>query len=70
MAEVCERTELSTPEVERWGVDAYSASVDQAAEEPYEVFRRLDPGPGGYAIAPARQAKQAVGRAIRDKHGR
>ena len=70
MAEVSKRTGLSTPDVERRGIDRSSASVDQAAKEPYKVFSRLDLGPGGYAIAPARQAKQAVARAIRDKHGR
>lgn len=70
LAEVCKRTGLSISDVLRRGIDAYSASVNQAAETPYEVFSRLDLGPGGYAIAPARQAKQAVARAIRDKHGR
>ena len=70
MADVCNRTGLSIPDVERRGIDASSTSVDQAAETPYEVFSRLDLGPGDYAIVPARQAKQAVARAIRDKHSR
>ena len=70
LEEVCKRTGLSISEVLRRGIEAYADSVDQAAETPYEVFRRLDLGPGGYSIAPASEAKQAVARVIREKHGR
>ena len=70
LEEVCKRTGLSVSEVLRRGIEAYAASVDQSAETPYEVFSRLDLGPGGYAVAPAREAKQAVARVIRRKHNR
>ena len=68
--EVCKRTGLSISEVLRRGIEAYAASVDEVAETPYEVFRRFDLGPGGYAVSPARQAKDEVVRAIREKHSR
>ena len=35
---------------------------------PWDVYRDLDLGPGGYARAPARQAKRAVARIVRRKH--
>jgi hypothetical protein len=51
------------------------AAVDQEitgriSSKPYDVYRRLDLGAGGYAIAPARHAKAALKEAIRRKHGR
>ena len=51
---------------------ATAIKSDQAerAETPYEILSRFDLGPGGYAVAPASQAKEAVVRVIREKHGR
>ena len=37
-------------------------------ETPYEVYRRLDLGAGGDAVAPAKHAKTAVTETIRKKH--
>ena len=68
--DVCERTGLSVSEVIRRGVAAYAEALDQARETPYEIISRYDLGPGGYAVAPSEQAKQAVARVIREKHGR
>lgn len=70
LEEVCKRTGLSVSEVLRRGIEAYADSLDEAAETPYEVLSRIDLGPGGYAVAPASEAKQAVARIIREKHGR
>ncbi len=65
------RTGLSISEVLKRGLEAYAASAhNEAAQTPYEVFRRLDLGPGGYAVAQAKHAKAAVAEAIRKKHGR
>ena len=69
LADLCARTGLSVSEVLRRGIEAYADSVSEAAS-PYEVFRHLDLGPGGYAAAPARRAKQAATNAIRDKYRR
>jgi hypothetical protein len=37
---------------------------------PIDVYAKLDLGPGGYAIAPARGSRQAVRDAIRKRHRR
>ena len=47
-----------------------SNQADRAAETPYEILSRFDLGPGGYAVAPASQAKEAVVKVIREKHRR
>ena len=69
LQDVGDGTGPSDSEELRRGVAA-EAAVDKATETPYEIIRRLDLGPGGYAIAPSGQAKQAVASAIRRKHGR
>jgi len=64
-------TGLSISEVLKHGLNAYETDVlEQAHRKPYEVFRQLDLGAGGYAIAPARDAKSALAEVIRRKHSR
>lgn len=41
-----------------------------ASRTPYDVYARLDLGPGGYAIAPSRDTRHGVRKAIRKKLGR
>ena len=67
---LCNQTGLSISEVLKRGLQAYAALVPKmpTAETPYELFSRLDLGPGGYAIAPAKCAKTAAAEAIRKKH--
>lgn len=47
---------------------------DEIAKEPqdapYEVYRQLDLGPGGYSIAPSTETRRGVQEAIRRKLGR
>jgi hypothetical protein len=65
------KTGLSISEVLKRGVKAFSENaVRETAATPYEVYRRIDLGPGGYARSPARGAKKAVRAAIARKHGR
>ena len=66
---LCDQTGLSISEVIKRGLQAYAALVPKvpSAETPYEVFSRLDLGPGGYAIAPAKNAKKAAAQAISKK---
>jgi hypothetical protein len=40
---------------------------DEAQRRPYDVFRRLDLGPGGYSIAPSTETRQGVTAALRKK---
>ncbi len=64
-------TGLSISEVLKHGLSAYETEVlEQAPRKPYEIFRQLDLGTGGYAVAPARDAKSAITEVIRRKHSR
>ena len=54
-------TGLSISEVLKNGLRAYEIqTLEHPHRKPYEIFRRLDLGPGGYALAPAREAKKAL----------
>ena len=69
LAALRQRTGLSISEVLKRGLEAYAASIhDEMTETPYEVYRRLDLGAGGDAVAPAKHAKTAVTETIRKKH--
>ena len=62
-------TGLSISEVLKRGLGAYEAkALEERQRKPYDIYRKLDLGPGGYAVAPAREAKSAVADAIRRKH--
>jgi hypothetical protein len=64
-------TGLSISEVLKRGLSAFEAqAMGQVERKPYDVYRELDLGEGGYATAPAREAKTAVVDAIRRKHKR
>lgn len=64
-------TGLSISEVLKQGLSAYENDiVEQAYRKPYEIFCQLDLGAGGYAIAPAREAKSAIAEVVRRKHSR
>jgi hypothetical protein len=68
LEEVCEATGASVSTVLKRGVIALRDGIE--SRRPFEVFRLLDLGPGGYAKAPARGAKRAVGEVVRKKHRR
>ena len=40
---------------------------EESNQKPYDIFRALDLGDGGYSVAPSTQSKHAVRRAIRKK---
>ena len=68
LSALCNQTGLSISEVLKRGLQAYVALAPKVpTETPYQVFSRLDLGPGGYAIAPAKSAKKAATEAIRKK---
>jgi hypothetical protein len=61
-------TGLSISEVLKRGLSAFeSEAVSHVQRTPYEIYQELDLGEGGYAIAPATEAKRAVKDAIRRK---
>ena len=64
-------TGLSISGVLTKGVLALSEEVSrQTAGTPYEIYARLDLGPGGYAIASSTDTRRAVRCAIRGKLAR
>jgi len=64
-------TGLSISELLKRGLDAYeSEALNLAHRKPYDIYAQLDLGDGGYAVAPAKQAKSAVAEAVRRKHRR
>ncbi|MGB2680261.1 MAG: hypothetical protein WBE39_03005 [Candidatus Competibacter sp.] len=64
-------TGLSISEVLKHGLSAYERqALEQAHRKPYAIYRTLDLGEGGYAIAPAREAKSSIAGAIRRKRAR
>ena len=64
LADVVRRTGMNASEVLKAGLAALHERL-HAAERPWDVYRSLDLGPGGYANAPARRAKRAVRKVIR-----
>jgi hypothetical protein len=64
-------TGLSISEVLKRGLSAFEVqAMAQADRRPYDIYRKLDLGEGGYAKGPARRAKSAVVEAIQRKHER
>ncbi len=64
-------TGLPISEALKQGLRALSQRVAQdAARTPYDVYRRLDLGPGGYAIAPSTDTRRGVSAALRRKFRR
>jgi hypothetical protein len=72
LASLTKSTGLSISEVLKRGLIAYKEQAYHAKAEraPYELFRQLDLGPGGYARAAAKDAKSSVRAAIARKYRR
>ena len=71
MEEIRHSTGLSISEVLKRGILALCAEVSrQASRTPYEVYRELDLGPGGYAIAPSTEVRRGVREALERKRRR
>jgi len=52
------------------GLIAYKAqALEDSTSTPYDVYRQLDLGEGGYVVTPASRAKAEVGAIIQRKHG-
>ncbi len=68
LTEIRKATGLPISEALKRGLHALQERVAREARRtPYEIYKELDLGPGGYAIAPASEAKRAVREAIRNK---
>ena len=68
LAEIVSVTGLSVSAAMKKGLLVLRRDMAQEAHRvPYDVYKDLDLGPGGYAIAPAAESRSAVRRAIRQK---
>ena len=71
LAALQRQTGLSISNVLKRGLEAFAMEArEKTATKPYEVFCRLELGPGGYAAGPAADAKALVKKTIRKKYGR
>ena len=71
LAEIVTVTGLSVSAAMKKGLLVLRNDVVRNAQRiPYDVYKDLDLGPGGYAIAPATRTRQGVRTAIRRKLGR
>lgn len=71
LAALRKQTGLSISDVLKRGLESYAEAVrEEVGSTPFDIFRQLDLGPGGYAAAPARDAKAAVVETLRGKHRR
>ena len=66
--DICTTTGLLISEVLKRGLRSLRDQVkNQAIRAPYDVYRELDLGPGGYAIARSTAVRRGVTRALRKK---
>ncbi len=68
LRQVQKATGLPISEALKRGLHSLSSQIAQdAAQTPYEIYRKLDLGKGGYAIAPSTDTRRGVTQALRKK---
>jgi hypothetical protein len=71
LARLRKSTGLSISEILKRGLQAFAQRTDeQCSATPYDIYRQLDLGTGGSALAPANEAKRAIQEVLRRKIGR
>lgn len=71
LEEIRQTTGLSISEVLKRGILAFRKEMSRdASRAPFDVYRELDLGEGGYAIAPSTEVRRGVREALARKHGR
>lgn len=71
LQEIRHATGLSISEVLKRGILAFHEEISRmASTAPFEVYRELDLGPGGYTIAPSTDVRRGVREALTRKHKR
>jgi putative IMPACT (imprinted ancient) family translation regulator len=71
LAKLTKMTGLSISEVLKQGVRSFKAkAMNEQTKKPYDVYKGLDLGSGGYSRAEAKHAKTAVAGVIKKKHGK
>lgn len=68
LEEIRQATGLPISEAFKEGLRALQQEVrHKASRTPYDIYRELDLGPGGYAIAPSTATRRGVRKAIKKK---
>ena len=71
LEQIVQATGLSVSGALKQGLLALRSRLEQqTTHTPYEIYAKLDLGPGGYAIAPSTEVRRGVREAIRRKLGR
>ena len=71
LAALQKATGLSISGVLKRGLHAYASVAEKKAPvKPYEIFSRLDLGPGGDAVGSAADRKERISEIVRKKYGR
>lgn len=65
---ITEATGLPISQALKRGLRSLEAELTRESKrKPYDVYKELDLGPGGYAIAPSADTRNGVGEALRNK---
>jgi hypothetical protein len=68
LRQIRETTGMPISEVLKQGLRSLKQQVAAASGQcPYDLYERLDLGPGGYAIAPSTETRRGVAAALRKK---
>jgi hypothetical protein len=68
LRQIREATGLPISEALKQGLRSLKEQVRNASgRRPYDLYERLDLGPGGYATAPSTEARRGVAAALRKK---
>ena len=71
LRQIRDATGLPISEALKQGLQALRQRVrDEGGRRPYDLYRHLDLGPGGYAIGPSTESRRGVITALRRKHKR
>jgi hypothetical protein len=71
LEEIAQATGLSIYSILKQGLLALRHQLSQeASQSPYDIYAKLNLGPGGYAIAPSTDTRRGVREVIRRKLGR
>ncbi len=68
LRQIREATKLPISEALKQGLRSLQRQVQDASKHhPYDLYQRLDLGPGGYASAPSTETRRGVAKALRKK---
>ena len=71
LQQIRQATGLPISEALKRGLRSLQQQVEhEATRTPYDVYRQLDLGPGGYATAPSTDTRRGVANALRKKFRR